>query len=79
MNIHCILQDLGLCIRILQFCHKEQDMKCIGNTTEEWNNIFVGEKLILTYETEQSVIQTKDIERLARNILLLVDNSTKSL
>lgn len=36
----------------------------------EKNNIFVGEKLILTYETEQSVIQTKDIERLARKYLV---------
>ena len=34
------------------------------------SNIFVGEKLILTYETEQSVIQTKDIERLARKYLV---------
>ena len=36
----------------------------------EKNNIFVGEKLILTYETEQNVIQTKDIERLAKKYLL---------
>ena len=36
----------------------------------EKNNIFVGEKLILTYETEQNVIQTKDIERLARKYLV---------
>lgn len=37
---------------------------------EEWNNIFVGEKLILTYETEQSAIQTKDIERLVKKYLV---------
>ena len=36
----------------------------------EKNNIFVGEKLILTYETEQSAIQTKDIERLVKKYLM---------
>lgn len=36
----------------------------------EKNNIFVGEKLILTYETEQSAIQTKDIERLVKKYLV---------
>ena len=48
-------------IRILLFCQSRQDENGTGNTME---------KLILTYETEQNVIQTKDIERLAKKYLL---------
>lgn len=38
--------------------------------TYEKNNIFSGEKLILTYETERTVLHTKIIERLAKKYLL---------
>lgn len=36
----------------------------------ERNNIFVGEKLILTYETEKMILQTKTIERLVEKYVL---------
>ena len=38
--------------------------------TYEKNNIFPGEKLILTYETDRTVLHTKTIERLAKKYLL---------
>lgn len=38
--------------------------------TYEKNNIFPGEKLILTYETDRTVLHTKVIERLAEKYLL---------
>lgn len=36
----------------------------------ERNNIFVGEKLILTYETEQTILNTKTIEKLVSKYIL---------
>lgn len=36
----------------------------------ENNGIFCGEKLILTYETEQTILNTSKIEQLAKKYLV---------